>query len=106
MAKTIGFAAMLRSMSGVSAPLADNPKNTSQPTMASASDRALVSTAWALFHWFMPSVRPRQTTPLVSQRITFSLFTPIDLSSSMQAMPAAPAPLVTTLISSSLRPVR
>ena len=59
MAKTIGFAAMLRSMSGVSAPLADRPRNTSQPSMASARVRALVSTAWADFHWFMPSVRPR-----------------------------------------------
>ena len=31
---------------------------TSAPSIASFSVRALVRTAWALFHWFMPSVRP------------------------------------------------
>ena len=59
MAKMIGLAAMERTMSAVSAPLAESPRNTSQPTMASARVRALVFTAWADFHWFMPSVRPR-----------------------------------------------
>ena len=41
-------------MSGVTAPLTDRPKNTSAPFIASASVRALVATAWADFHWFMP----------------------------------------------------
>ena len=36
------------------APLADRPKNTSAPSIASASVRALVVTACADFHWFMP----------------------------------------------------
>ena len=45
-------------MSLVTAPLADRPKNTSAPFMASASVRAVVFTACADFHWFMPSVRP------------------------------------------------
>ncbi len=58
MAKMIGFGAIEWTISAVSAPLADRPKNTSAPSMASASVRALVSTAWADFHWFMPSVRP------------------------------------------------
>ena len=58
MAKMIGFGAIDSTISGVSAPLADRPKNTSAPSSASASVRASVSTAWADFHWFMPSVRP------------------------------------------------
>ena len=58
MAKMIGFAAIDVTMSLVTAPLADRPKNTSAPFMASASVRAEVLTACADFHWFMPSVRP------------------------------------------------
>jgi hypothetical protein len=38
--------------------LGDRPSRTSAPTTASARVRSGVSTAWALFHWFMPSVRP------------------------------------------------
>ncbi len=45
MAKMIGFAAIDLTMSWVTAPLADRPKNTSAPSKASASVRALVSTA-------------------------------------------------------------
>lgn len=59
MAKMIGSRAMVWTISGVSAPLADRPKKMSAPFMASASVRASVSMAWADFHWFMPSVRPR-----------------------------------------------
>ncbi len=58
MAKMIGFGAIDFTISGVTAPLTDRPKNTSAPTSASASVRALVLTANADFHWFMPSVRP------------------------------------------------
>ncbi len=58
MAKMIGRGAMVRTISGVSAPLTDRPTKTSAPTRASSSVRAGVSTAWALFHWFMPSARP------------------------------------------------
>ena len=58
MAKMIGFGAIDATMSLVTAPLADRPKNTSAPFMASASVRAEVLTACADFHWFMPSVRP------------------------------------------------
>ena len=59
MAKMIGFSAIACTMSCVSAPFTERPKNTSAPTSASASVRASVSTACADFHWFMPSVRPR-----------------------------------------------
>ncbi len=58
MAKMIGFLAMLLTMAGVSAPATESPKKTSAPCIASASERVLVATAWADFHWFMPSVRP------------------------------------------------
>ena len=59
MAKMIGSFAIVFTMSCVSAPLTERPKKTSAPSSASASVRALVSTACAIFHWFMPSVRPR-----------------------------------------------
>ena len=58
MAKMIGLAAIDWTISRVTAPLTERPKNTSAPFIASSSVRALVRTAWALFHWFMPSVRP------------------------------------------------
>jgi len=57
-AKMIGFGAIERTMSGVSAPLAETPKKMSAPFMASSSVRASVAVACAVFHWFMPSVRP------------------------------------------------
>ena len=58
MAKMIGLSAIARTMSWVSAPLTERPKNTSAPSIACAKVRALVATAWPDFHWFMPSVRP------------------------------------------------
>ncbi|MNJ77048.1 hypothetical protein D3C77_744600 [compost metagenome] len=57
-AKMIGFGAMERIISSVKAPFCDRPKTTSAPFMASVSVRLSVFTAWADFHWFMPSVRP------------------------------------------------
>ncbi len=59
MAKISGLAAIDLTMSAVIAPLTDRPTTTSAPTMASARVRSGVSTAWADFHWFMSSVRPR-----------------------------------------------
>ncbi len=50
MAKMIGLGAMVATISLVSAPFTERPKNTSAPTMASAKVRASVSTAWADFH--------------------------------------------------------
>ena len=47
MAKMIGLSAIDFTMSGVTAPLADTPKNTSAPFSASASVRALVLVTWA-----------------------------------------------------------
>jgi len=58
MAKMIGLSAIDFTISLVTAPLTERPKNTSAPSIASFNERALVRTACALFHWFMPSVRP------------------------------------------------
>ena len=78
------------------APLADRPMTTSAPTMASASVRASVGTACPDFHWFMPLTRPCQITPWVSHKVTLPCGMPMALISSAQAMPAAPAPLITS----------
>ena len=58
-AKMIGFAAIARTIAWSTAPLAERPKKTSAPSIASERLRVVVSTACADFHWFMPSVRPR-----------------------------------------------
>ena len=50
MAKMIGFGAMDRTMSCVTAPLTERPNSASAPCSASASVRALVFTAYADFH--------------------------------------------------------
>ena len=63
-------------MRWVTSPLAEQPRKTSAPSMASESVRQRVSAANSLFHWFMPSVRPLKTTPFVSTRSTFSFLTP------------------------------
>jgi len=58
MAKMIGLSAIDATIAGVIAPLTESPKNTSAPSTASASVRAVVLAACADFHWFMPSLRP------------------------------------------------
>ena len=59
MAKMIGFAAIDFTMSLVTAPFCERPKNTSAPSKRLAPACApWSSTACADFHWFMPSVRP------------------------------------------------
>ncbi len=59
MAKMIGRGAIRSTRPESSAPFTDRPKKASAPFSASARVRASVSTAWADFHWFMDSVRPR-----------------------------------------------
>ena len=58
MAKMMGLAAIVLIISPVTAPLTDRPRKTSAPSKASVKVRLSVLTAWADFHWFMPSVRP------------------------------------------------
>ena len=51
---------MVSTMSWVSAPLTDRPmKHVGAVQRLGQGARAAVSTAWADFHWFMSSVRPR-----------------------------------------------
>ena len=59
MAKMMGLSAIDFTISFVTVPAAERPKKASAPFRASARVRALVSTAKADFHWFMPSLRPR-----------------------------------------------
>ena len=58
MAKMIGFGAIDRIIASVKAPFTDRPNTASAPSIASARVRLSVLTAWADFHWFIPSVRP------------------------------------------------
>ena len=104
MAKMIGSFAIFSTISGLSAPAAERPRNTSAPTKASARSRVSVSTACADFHWSR-SVRPLWMTPLRSHMMTWSWGTPIALINSVQAMAAAPAPFTTTRICFMSRPV-
>ena len=105
MAKMIGLSAIDLTMSAVTAPATETPKKTSAPFIASSSVRSLVSIAWADFHWFMPASRPAWITPSVSHSVTWSCATPMALRSSMQAIPAAPAPLATMRTFLMSRPV-
>jgi hypothetical protein len=105
MAKMIGCGAICSTRSAVRAPLTDRPMKTSAPARASASVRLSVSTAWADFHWFMSSVRPRHRTPTRSTAMTLSGRTPMALISSSVAMPAAPGPFSTTFTSLMSRPL-
>jgi hypothetical protein len=59
MAKMTGLGAMLAIISGVKAPLADEAQQDVGADDGLGQGAQRVSTAWALFHWFMPSVRPR-----------------------------------------------
>ena len=72
----MGSVAIDRTISGVTSPFTEQPRNTSAPFIASARVRALVSRANSAFHSFMPSVRPLKTTPFVSTSVTFARFTP------------------------------
>ena len=71
-ANMIGFFAMVFTSSFFSAPLADNPRKTSAPFIASAKVLFLVSIACLDFHWSMPSVLPLKITPFLSSIVTFS----------------------------------
>jgi hypothetical protein len=63
MAKIIGLSAMEATMSLVTAPFTETPKEHIRAFHRVFQVRALVSTAWADFHWFMPSVRPCRSRP-------------------------------------------
>ena len=98
---------MVETISAVSTCGADMPKNTSAPLTASAS----VPVMWPRLVTFAISScaglrrsSPSQTMP---KRSTIVMsFTPRNIRNLVTAIAAAPQPLTTILISSTLRPVR
>ena len=94
-------------MSLVTAPLAERPKNTSAPFSASASVRALVFDRIApTSTGSCPRCGPGRSRPWCRRGSGSRAGSRSASSSSRQAMPAAPAPLQTSLVSSMSRPVR
>src|SRR5690625_4027003 len=91
-AKTIGLSAMLLSISGVSKPGAEQPRNMSASLTASSRVRSDVSRAKAALLGSISGSRPAQITPLESTTVIFSLGMPMLTKSFKQAMAAAPAP--------------
>ena len=93
---------MVLTISVVTAPGADTPINTSAPINMSAKLPAFlerfVTFAISSFTGFMPLIRPSYIAPLRSQSV--KSLTPAESSSLLMAMAAAPAPLITTRISS------
>ena len=90
---------MLLTISLVTEPGTESPKNTSAPFRASSKVLALVSTVWPDFHWFILDCLPLYMTPSLSTKITFLFCAPIALSNSTHAIDAAPAPLLTKVVS-------
>jgi malate dehydrogenase (oxaloacetate-decarboxylating)(NADP+) len=82
-------------------------KNINQWKAAHACKKKIVTLADAIFflhacaafHWLIFFSLPEYIGPNESQRIVLSCGRPIDFNNSKQAIPAAPAPLTTTLIS-------
>ena len=96
-AKITGRGAIVATISGLSTPPADRPRNTSAPGITSASVRSLVACANCALSSSISSVRPCQTTPARSVTQMFSRFSPSFSSRPRQASAAAPAPLATSL---------
>ena len=104
-AKRIGSFAIEATISSLTQPAAEIPRNTSAPFIASASvpvicSRLVISAISRLTALSLSS--PLQMIPLLSQSIMF--LTPIFKRCLAMAMPAAPAPFITTLISSNFLP--
>ena len=100
----IGRGAILATISGFRTPGPDRPKNRSAPSITSSNVRWSEAWAYSAFCGVMSAVRPAYTSPSISQSQTFSRFTPSFSSMFKQAMPAAPPPVDTTLISSNRFP--
>ena len=82
----------------------DTPRKTSAPLIASARVRQGVSAAMRSFSAFIPSVRPFQTTPLLSVNRNFARSAPSVSNIDAHEIPAAPAPAMTILQSESRFP--
>ena len=99
-ANTIGWEAMLRTISWLSTLPLERPRNTSAPLMASASVWMSVrSVAKYLFCSFR-SVRSLEITPLLSSMTMFSRRAPRATYNLVQDTADAPAPLTTIFTSS------
>ena len=96
-AKIIGLTAIVATMSRVTIPAVDKPKNISAPTKTSAKVRALVSCAYLAL--LSSIARPKCKTPFESATKIFSRFAPMAHNKSKQESAAAPAPEQTILIS-------
>ncbi len=102
----IGRGAIRATISGVSTPGPDSPRNRSAPSITSPSERGPPGCAKAAFCSVISASRPSWTSPARSQSHTFSRRTPSASSMLRQAIPAAPPPVETTRTSSHRRSVR
>ena len=105
-AKMIASLFMLCTISLLTQPAAEIPRKTSAPTIASASlpvlcSRLVISAISRLTALSFSS--PLQMMPLLSHMVM--CLTPMFIRCLAMAMPAAPAPFITTLISSIFLPV-
>ena len=97
-ARINGFLAIFFTISGFSTPAFEKPMNASAPAIASSNVLACVLLAKADFSGDRLLLRVF-ITPLLSHIIIFSLFAPIFRYIFAEAMAAAPAPLMTILMS-------
>ena len=95
----IGFAFIVATIAGLSTPPADSPRNTSEPTITSASVRCAVSCANSALSGSISSTRPAWTTPARSVTQMFSRGKPSFIRRLKQASAAAPAPDTTSFTS-------
>ena len=97
---------MRATISRVKTPGPDRPRNKSAPSITSLKEAGLSPWAYSAFCGVIPSSRPRYTKPSKSQSQTFSRLRPSFSSILRQAIPAAPPPVDTTLISAKDFPAR
>ena len=101
-AKTMLLSAMVFRASLLNTPGAEQPMSTSAPLTASANVPCLFSGFVFLISsiWTLSRFPLSKRMPLEFRMVMFSAFTPSSRSSFAIAVPAAPAPLITTLMSS------
>ena len=95
---------MLFIISSEKAPFFESPYNTSASLTASARVLHELSVANFSLYLFMPFSLPLYITPFVSHNIRFSFLTPRFTINEAIARPEAPAPFITTFISSIFLP--
>ena len=101
MGNKMGLGAMVLTISGVTTPGEDTPMNRSAPTITSAREpdlSSLLDSSNRAFFSALRSVRAEQMAPLRSQMMASPR--PMDFRSLKMAVPAAPAPENTAVMSS------